>query len=265
MDFGMPYLMELDTLEEAARLCHELGLSFVEVNANFPACRPDKLDASALREMAARYGIYFTLHIEEECDPFTFNPAVREAWMQSVRRAIRLAREAGMSLINMHLPRGVYITLPEEKVFLYRRYRAEFHEAIRAFRVMVETEVGESGLRVCIENTSGWHPHEQEAIELLLESSAFGLTLDIGHCHGAGNADEAFFLAHRDRLCHMHGHDALGRKDHLPLGTGEIKLTARFALAEECGARVVLETKTIAALRTSVARLPMYLRNDEKS
>ena len=56
----------------------------------------------------------------------------------------------------------------------------------------------------------------------------------------------------------MHGHDAQGSRCHLALGDGDIDLAERFAWAERRGARVVLETKTVAALRASVARLPQW-------
>ncbi len=259
MEFGMPFLLEHDGIDDAARLCHELGLAFVEINANFPPCGVDGMEAATLRDLAAEYGIFFTLHIEEECDPFALNPAVRAAWMETVRKALRLARAANMPIVNMHLPKGVYITLPTERVYLYRRYWAEYQGAVLAFRGMVEAELAGSGMRLCIENTNGWQPHEREAIGLLLASPVFGLTFDIGHSHGTGDRDENFILAHRTQLCHMHGHDALGAKNHLALGDGEIDLRARFALAKACGAGVVLETKTVAALTQSVARLPMYL------
>ena len=101
--------------------------------------------------------------------------------------------------------------------------------------------------------------HEQRAIEFLLESPVFGLTLDIGHSHGVDNADEPFFRKHDGRLIHMHGHDALGRKNHLALGDGEIDLRERFSWAKKNEARIVLDTKTIEALRTSVSRLPEFL------
>lgn len=252
----MPFLLELNTVEEAAGLCRELGLSFVELNANFPACQVDALDPMALRLLAKRYGIYFTLHIEEECDPFTFSERVRRAWRESVRSAILLAKAAGLPVVNMHFPMGVYITLPEEKTYLYEKYGTEFREAVETFIRMAEEEIGDSGVLLCIENTSGWAAWQRAAIDRLLRSPVFALTLDIGHCHGAGNVDEDFFLARKDRLRHMHGHDALGKRNHLPLGDGEIDLAGRFALAERCGARVVLEIKTVAALRESVRRLP---------
>lgn len=32
MEYGMPFLMETNTLEECARLCSHLGLDFIELN-----------------------------------------------------------------------------------------------------------------------------------------------------------------------------------------------------------------------------------------
>ena len=257
IDFGMPFLLENRNIEECAALCQRLRLSFVELNANFPACQ--RLEADGLRSLADRYGLDFTLHLEEECDPFALNRHVRAAWLETVRDAIRLARAAGIPLLNMHLPKGVYITLPDRRVYLYGHYAEEFRQAMLAFREMVEREIGDSGMHLCVENTDGFAPHELAALELLLESPVFGLTLDIGHSHGVGDMDIPFYEVHTDRLMHMHGHDALGKKNHLALGDGEIDLKSRFAWAERCGARVVLETKTIAALEKSVARLPEIL------
>lgn len=51
----------------------------------------------------------------------------------------------------------------------------------------------------------------------------------------------------------MHIHDAMGKKNHLPLGTGELDLPKYFDLANRNNCRVVLETKTVEGLRKSVA------------
>ncbi len=265
MDFGMPFLMEMHSIGECCALAKELGLQFVELNANFPASQVDSLDPAMLHRLARQHGVYFTLHLEEECDPFSFNPSVRAAWMQSVRRGLCLAEALQMPIVNMHFPHGVYITLPECKTYLYDRYETEFRAALAEFRAMCEEALTGTFTRIAIENTNGWQPHERRAIEFLLESPVFGLTLDIGHSHGTGDADEPFFCAHDDRLIHMHGHDALGRKNHLALGDGEINLTERFAWAKRRNARVVLETKTVAALRTSMARLTDILGSELRS
>ncbi len=259
MRWGMPFLLEMPTVADAARLCRSLGLDFVELNASFPACQLDGLNGDMLQDMANRFGVSFTIHLHEDCDPFTLESAVRAAWVEHVRHAIRLAEAAGIPTLNMHLPRGVHITLPDRKVFIYEQYRDEFVRHLRAFVAMVDETAGESNIRLCIENTGGWRAHERAALDMLLESPHIGLTMDIGHCHGAGNMDEDYFLAHRNQLHHMHAHDAIGKRDHQVLGDGEIDLRARLALAKACGASVVLETKTVAALTESVRKLENFL------
>lgn len=47
-------------------------------------------------------------------------------------------------------------------------------------------------------------------------------------------------------------HDAVGDKNHLTLGIGEINLDERLKIAENHGCRCVIETKTLEALRESV-------------
>ena len=100
--------------------------------------------------------------------------------------------------------------------------------------------------------------HEKKAILYLLESNAFGLTLDIGHSHAAGNIDIPFYDANSDKLLHMHAHDAKGKQNHLQFGDGEIDLKERLGRAKNAGVRVVLETKTIEALTNTVHRLEKY-------
>ena len=259
MDFGMPFLLETGTLEECCALAQELGLSFVELNANFPACQSGQLNVRDLRELAERYGLYFTFHVEEECDPFAFNPHVRRAWRDTMQQTLHLAAALRAPVINMHFPHGVYITLPGKRTYLYEKYAEEFRRELLSFRQMCDELLAGTETHVTIENTDGWMPHEQEAIRLLLESPVFGLTLDIGHSHAVGDADEAFFRLHDERLLHMHGHDAKGKSNHLALGDGEIDLQERFAWAAQRHARIVLETKTIAALKSSVLLLPEIL------
>ncbi len=259
MDFGMPYLLEMNAIEDCCALAKELELQFVELNANFPDCLVEVLDPVELHRLGRKYGVYFTLHIEEDCNPFTFNTAVRTAWLKSIRHALDIAAALQMPIVNMHFPKGDYVTLPDRRVNMYERYADVFQAGLAEFRSLCEEALNGTSTRIAIENTNGWKPYERQAIEYLLASPVFGLTLDIGHCHGVENVDEPFFREHDDRLIHMHGHDGLGRKNHLALGDGEIDLRERFAWAKRRNARVVLETKTVEALRTSVSRLPKFL------
>ena len=49
LEFGMPTLIENSTLEDNIALCKELGLSFVELNMNFPEYQIDKMENVLLR------------------------------------------------------------------------------------------------------------------------------------------------------------------------------------------------------------------------
>lgn len=253
MDFGMPTLIENKSLEENISLCRELGLQFVELNMNFPMYQlPQLEETDYLKETAAQNNIYFTVHLDENLNVCDFNPLVAEAYLETVRRALKAAREIGAPLLNMHMNHGIYITLPDRKVRLFGEYRKEYLAAIRKFREVCEEAAGDFDGKICIENTDGYLDFEIEAIEELLQSRLFALTWDIGHSHTCDNVDEAFLMKHKDRLCHFHIHDGLGNKNHQTLGMGEIDLKQRLGVAKTCGCRCVVETKTIEALRKSV-------------
>lgn len=252
MDFGMPFLLETPDISAAAQLCHELGLQFLELNMSFPTCLAENLDVQELYRLKNQLGIYFTLHLEEDCNPFAFNSSVRRAWQSSIRNSLRLAQAIGAPIVNMHLVKCITITLPGRKEPLAERYAEEYTRAVLELRQLAEEELAGSGTRLTIENTDGFPPYQQRAIEMLLESPVFGLTLDIGHSHAIGDADIPFYQC-KDRLIHMHVHDARGTSNHLALGDGDIDLHQRLAWAKASGARAVLETKTVAALRQSVA------------
>jgi sugar phosphate isomerase/epimerase len=105
-----------------------------------------------------------------------------------------------------------------------------------------------------MENVGGFRDFQRSALEILLESPVFGLTLDIGHNYCTGGVDEPWIMEHADRLQHMHMHDAKdGKKDHQALGAGEIDIPKFLDLAEKHECTIVLETKTVAGLRESVA------------
>lgn len=118
MDFGMPTLIELKSLEACAALCKGLDLQFVELNMNLPEYQADRIDADAFAEIAQWYGIYYTIHLDENLNPCDFNEKVADAYTDTVLRTIELAKQLRIPVLNMHLSKGVYFTLPEKKVYL---------------------------------------------------------------------------------------------------------------------------------------------------
>ena len=255
LTFGMPALIETSSLEECVALCRTLELDFVELNMNLPQYQLPNIDVAHFARIAKENNIFYTIHLDENLNVCDFNPYVAEAYLRTVLQTIKTAKQLGAPLHNMHMSRGVYFTLPDRKVYLFSQYRDSYLRSIEAFRTACEREIGESGIKISLENCSGWQGFQKEAIGNLLTSPVFSLTLDVGHNHGSGGADGAYIISHRDRLRHMHLHDARGKTDHLTLGTGELDIQACLALAEACCQSVVLETKTVAGLEASVAWL----------
>lgn len=261
MDFGMPTLIELPTTEECAKMCSSLGLQFVELNMNLPQYQLDSINIDELRRIADKYGIYYTIHLDENLNVCDFNPYVSSAYRKTVVETVGVARALNVPVLNMHMATGVYFTLPDRKVFLFDEYRDIYLKRIKDFRDECEKAIGDEDIIICVENSDGYSDFQIEAIDILLESKNFALTFDIGHSHGIGGADEPIIIQRKDRLRHFHFHDALGQKNHLALGDGEIDLKKYYALAEENECRIVLETKTKDGLSKSVDWLRLNIES----
>ncbi len=253
MQFGMPTLIENKNLEETVLLCKELSLDFIELNMNLPQYQIECLEnTDEFLKLADQYGIFYTIHLDENLNICDFNRTVSKAYSDTVKRTIEIAKKLQVPIINMHLNQGVYFTLPDRKIYLFDKYNTKYMSDIEAFKELCGAAIGDSNIKISIENTNGYLEYEKTAIECLLQSKVFSLTWDIGHSHTAKNIDEPFILKHKDRLKHFHIHDAVGNKNHLTLGSGEINLAERLKTAEKYGCTCVIETKTIEALRESI-------------
>lgn len=269
MQFGMPTLLENRTPEANADLCRRLGLQFVELNMNFPEYGIDCLEQTdELIRIAKRAGIYYTVHLDENLNIADFNPLVAEAYLETVRRTVaalkkllplRDANGDGSQplTVNMHLHHGIYVTLPDRKEWLYERDKARYLASFERFRDLCAEWIGNTDIRIAVENTNGFKPFEKQAVDRLLASPVFGLTWDVGHSAAAGEEDLPFILEREDRLIHFHLHDGTREppRNHLALGDGRVDLEDRLAVAKRRQARCVLETKTSAALERSVCWL----------
>lgn len=260
MQFGMPTLIENRNLEEVAILCSELELKFIELNMNLPQYQVDKIaEIQDLMDIATKYNVYYTIHLDENLNVCDFNEAVARAYLDTVKSSIHIAKKLNIPILNMHMNPGIYFTLPDKKIYLFEQYKEMYLGKIIEFRNMCEREIGDEPILISVENTDGYLSYQKEAIEILLESKVFSLTWDIGHSFVVGNIDESFIINHENRLKHFHIHDAKNLQNHLTLGTGEIKLQQKLSIADRNNCRGVVETKTIKALKESV----IWLQNHQ--
>jgi len=256
--FGMPTLIECTSIIDTIKLCKELNLSFIELNMNLPQYQIDSIDKKLLKKIKEEEKIFFTIHLDENINVCDFNSKVAAAYVDTTLEAIKLAKELEIPILNMHMAEGVYFTLPDKKVYLFDEYEERYMSHLKNFRDVCAKEIGDSNIKICIENTDGYKSYMLDGIKLLLESDVFDLTWDIGHEHASNYKDMKFILENSNRLIHMHIHDAKGEKNHLVLGSGEINLQERFKVAKDNECRCVIETKTVDALEKSVEYLKIH-------
>lgn len=200
MLFGMPALIELNSLEECAALCMELGLDFVEISMSLPQYTVEAMDVAAFKEIADQYGIFFTIHLDENVHFLDFNSYTARTCRQYLRDTIGIARALGVPAINTQFHRGEHFTLPDRKVELFALYKDHYRKSVDAFRNLCEEAIGTSDVKICIENCNGYPDFQKEALAILLASPSFGLTFDVGHNHGCGGLDESYIIKKRTSM-----------------------------------------------------------------
>jgi len=105
MRLGMPALIEMDSVEQNAALCRELGLDFIELNANLPMYQ--RPDTAHFRRVADTYGVFYTIHLDDNMDVCDFNPRVARAYTDTVLETVRTAQELGVPVKYAGVGEGI--------------------------------------------------------------------------------------------------------------------------------------------------------------
>lgn len=265
MKFGMPTLVECRDIEECADLAYECGLDFIEINMSFPQYLPSSLDISRLREIKKEKNLFYTIHADEQLNPFDFNPKVSKCYFDVMRDTVRFAKALEIPVINMHLLKGVYVTLPGQVILLTDVYEEAYLTRVREFIAMCESEIGETDLKICIENVDSnlFTKSQLQALELFMKSEKFALTLDTGHELCLEFKDSFVFDKYPDKLLHLHLHDAKGKSAHLPLGTADVNIEEKLALLPK-EKTCLIEVKTSDGLRESIKYLSKFVNYGEQ-
>lgn len=258
MKFGMPTLVECESLEACAGVASELALDFVEINMSFPEYTPGNFDISEAKRIAGKYGLFYTIHADEYLNPFDFNREVSECYFSVMRKTIRCALEISAKVINLHLQKGIYVTLPGKVILLSDVRRDEYMTRVRDFIELCEQEIGDSDLKIAIENVDSnpFTVSQLEALELFMQSPVFALTCDTGHECMLNYTDTPVFMKYPEKIVHMHLHDCKDKKPHLPLGVGEVDIDGKMATLK--GETCLIEVKTVSGLVESVEYLRKF-------
>ena len=141
MFWGIPTLIESYSIEESINLCKELNFNFVELNMNLPQYQLKNINVEKLKTLKKENNIFYTIHLDENLNVSDFNSYVADAYLKTVLDTIEIAKELDVKIINMHLSKGVYFTLPDKKVYLFEQYKEIYLKSITSFRNTVENQL----------------------------------------------------------------------------------------------------------------------------
>ena len=84
MFWGIPTLIENNSIEESINLCKELNFNFVELNMNLPQYQLENIDIEKLNRLKIENNIFYTIHLDENLNVSDFNSYVANAYLKTV-------------------------------------------------------------------------------------------------------------------------------------------------------------------------------------
>jgi sugar phosphate isomerase/epimerase len=257
MVFGMPTLIELNSIEENILLAKDLGLNFIELNMNLAYCQPEMNDPKCLKQLSQKHQIGLTMHFPEEIDFGAPYEIIRNANIALFKKLCHFSDQIGVKKINVHLNPGIYFTLPTKKIYAYEKDYSLFLKHLSESMKQIMGLATSNQIEVCIENTTVPDFLKPTFVQL---SQVEGLkfTYDIGHDAKANYNVESIYERLNSSVTHMHCHDFDGITDHQELFKGTIDLNKRLAFAKRNDMTVVIEVKTKESLTNSVLKLKEY-------
>jgi sugar phosphate isomerase/epimerase len=251
------------------RLVEELNLRVVELPLDFGLLHPQVMDAAFYRRLAAlqrELGFACTIHLPFLwLDLTSLNDLVRQASVESVRRAVELAQPFQVETYVLHLWGSTTAQITHvitDKVLQRNLLMAVLQQADRS---LAEICTFVEPRALCVENLEAL-PFDLAVP--LLERHGTSICLDVGHLAWQGGGELAFLERHGERVREIHLHDAVlpspdqGKqaRDHLPLGQGELDYEALLHKLHEIGfdGCVIIENNSEADLRASLKKLQSF-------
>jgi sugar phosphate isomerase/epimerase len=252
------------------RLVEELNLRVVELSLDFGLLYPQVMDAAFYRRVAAlqrELGFACTIHLPFLwLDLTSLNELVRQASVESVRRAVELAQPFQVETYVLHLWGSTTAQITHvitDKVLQRNLLMAVLQQADRS---LAEICTFVEPRALCVENLEAL-PFDLAVP--LLERHGTSICLDVGHLAWQGGGELAFLEKYGEWVGEVHLHDAVlpspdrGKRarDHLPLGQGELDYGALLRKLDEIGFNgcVIIENNSEPDLRESLKKLQPFL------
>lgn len=250
MKFGMPTMIEYNSIEENVKLAKKLNLSFVELNLDLPYCKIDK----KVKELAKKYDIEFTVHLSEKLDVGELDQDIRMAYLRKIETNIKNGIEQNIKKYNLHLDPGIHFSLPDKKVFIYEKYLDDYKNSLKDSCNFLNDLAKKYNVEIMFENLK-LPEYLKEGFDIVSSFDSLYFTLDMGHDIKSDSHAEEFFLKYPNKINHVHLHDFNGKNDHLSLGSGIIDIPKKIDLIKDLNVYAVIEVKQPNDLTNSIEYL----------
>ena len=256
LKYGMPTLIEYNTLEENVKLCSELELSFIELNLGMSYCLPENNSIDNLIKLKEKHKLEFILYFPEEIDFGSPYREIQNANIALFKRFVDYGRKIGVPLINIHLLPGRRVILPDRDVWLNELRLDNYITLLKTIFKQLVDIADSHQILVCVENCV-MPVFFKQVLSNLREVAGLYFTYNVGHDAKTNYILKSAFYNIGNRVKHIHLHDYDKNNDHQVLFKGIINLYDKLDFARKHKTRVLIEMKTVADLRTSVHNLKM--------
>jgi len=242
-------LPEFASLGESVLVAKELGLDFVELNAEVPFCLPQNLKKADIES-----GLSFTVHLFEAAEVGLLYEPARKAQIEVLKRIMtEYKAEANIKRFTLHINEGAFSTMPDKtKIYVFERFERDYLDACRKSFKELSDFAAKNDLEICFENVKV-SEYAFKAFAELTKYPNLNYTFDAGHdVLWAGGRAFCEFLKSPEKIRHVHLHDVVNGVDHQELGQGKVDVAKILDFCKANNTDIVLEVRREEQLRNSL-------------
>jgi len=254
MKIGMSILPERRDIRDSVAIARELGLDFVELNAEFPFCLPENIKESDIDDK-----IFFTVHLFEKAEVGLLYEPWRKSQIEMLKGLmLEYKKKANVKRFNLHINRGAFFTMPDKKIFVFEQFDQLYTAACkRSFKELSDFAV-KHDFEICFENVK-IADYMLRVFKMIAEYPNLFYTLDVGHDIVSGKCASAQFMQTPHKIRHVHLHDVVNGVDHQQLGTGIVDVKSVLNFCRKNNTDIVVEVRRKEQLANSIACIARYI------
>jgi len=236
---------------DAAVKCLKLGLAGFQLSGDFTINFPENISQYE-REQTSSFihenNIRLHYHAPSDIPLASRHEKLRLGGVQRLMEYIDLAVDMGASSFIFHPGRFAFYKVSSQKLVLAKRNVPESYYDNLYNSVYILAEHIDGKLQLLLENTYNFSDRIISVVDRFLEIPYTGLAWDIGHMNHSesynqiSNCGMADFFANRIKSVKLaHIHDSVNNKSHLPLGTGNLNISAYIDIFNSQNIEMIIE------------------------